>query len=90
MKRIVAERTFEEPLTDADLELMRAGSSPCYDAHRVTFVRSLVSADRKRTICEYDAPDADSVRQASQKLGVPYDRVYPADIVERHGSPEEA
>lgn len=84
MKRVVAERTFEVPLTDEQLEAMRVGKSACYEAYRVTFVRSLVSADRKRTICEYDAPDAESVRQASQRAGVPYDRVYPVEVVEPH------
>jgi hypothetical protein len=82
MKRVVVERTFDTPLTEEQVLAMKDGSRACNDAHRVRFLRSLVSADRKRTICEYEAPDAESVRRVSQKAGLPFDRVWPAEVIE--------
>jgi hypothetical protein len=81
MKTVVVERSFEQPLTEEQVDGIREGSSACFEAHRVRFVRSLVSADRKRTVCVFEAPDAESVRQANHKAGLPFDRVWPAEDI---------
>jgi hypothetical protein len=82
MKTIVVERTLTEPVTVAMMSELSARGAACLEAHRVHPLRSLVSADGLRTICEYEAPDAESVRAANRKLGLPFDRVWVADIYE--------
>jgi hypothetical protein len=78
MKLIVVERTLEAPVTLEQLQKNGAAGRACLDAHHVRYLRSLVSLDGLRVLCEYEAPDAESVRQANKKLGLPFDRVWAA------------
>ena len=48
----------------------------CLDTHGVSFVRTYFSQDRKRMICLYRAPDAEAVREAQRKAGMPLDAVW--------------
>jgi hypothetical protein len=57
-----------------------AGLVPCLDLYRVRWIRSYWSADRRRMICEYEAPDAESVRAAQQEAQARFDRVWAADL----------
>jgi hypothetical protein len=47
----------------------------------VRFLRSYFSRDRRRMICLYEAPDADSVRLAQEKAGVPFERAWTTRVV---------
>lgn len=82
MKLVIVERTLERPVTLAQLQKNGADGRPCLDAHHVRYLRSLVSLDGLRVLCEYEAPDAESVRQANKKLGLPFDRVWAAQSEE--------
>lgn len=78
MERVIVEREFDEP---ADLgALLERGrrNELCYRMRNVTHVRTIVSTDGRRMICEYDAPDAESVREANDRAGMPYVRVWTA------------
>jgi hypothetical protein len=81
MSRIVVERSFEQPLTEEQLKATEARMASCLDLHRVRWVRSLWSADRRRMICEYEAPDAASVRSVQREAKAEFDRVWPADVL---------
>ncbi|MBZ0252845.1 MAG: DUF4242 domain-containing protein, partial [Candidatus Methylomirabilis sp.] len=50
--------------------------------HNVRLLRSYVSPDRLRMICLFEAPDAESVRIANRKAGLPVDRVWTASVHE--------
>ena len=65
MKLVIVERTLQTPVSLAELVQSGAAGRPCLDAHHVRYIRSLVSLDGLRVLCEYEAPDAESVRQAS-------------------------
>jgi hypothetical protein len=82
MKLVIVERTLPKPVTLAQLQKNGADGRPCWDAHHVRYLRSLVSLDGLRVLCEYEAPDAESVRQANKKLGLPFDRVWAAQSIE--------
>lgn len=79
MKTVIVERSLLEPVAVSALAERAATGSACLEAHRVRFVRSLVSSDGLRVICEYEAPDAETVRVANRKLGLPFDRVWAAE-----------
>lgn len=79
MKRIVVERTLEKPLRAEELAASQEARRLCFEMHRVRFIRSLISRDGLRVICEYEALDAESVRQANRKAGLPFDRVWTAE-----------
>jgi uncharacterized protein DUF4242 len=78
MVEVIVERSFEEPMEFAAIQAIEDRGAWCLEEHRVRFVRTYFSKDRRRMICLYEAPDADSVRIAQQKAGMPLDRVWSA------------
>lgn len=80
METVIVERVFEQPLTTEDLEARLRTPSGCHSAHRVRFVRTLLSADGLRAICEYEAPDAEAVRAVNRQLNVPFERIWTARV----------
>jgi hypothetical protein len=81
MEHVIVEREFAEPVTDEALQAMAERASGCYERLSVTRVRSYVSLDRKRMVCEYLAPDAESVRLASDRAQIPYARIWTANMI---------
>jgi hypothetical protein len=53
----------------------------------VRFLRSYFSRDRRRMICLYDAPNAEAVRFAQEKAGVPFEVAWTSRVV-RHPAAE--
>ncbi|MGK7907288.1 MAG: nickel-binding protein [Synechococcus sp.] len=47
-----------------------------------TLQHSLLSSDRLRMICTFDAPDAEVIREAHRKVGVPFERVWAGKAIE--------
>ena len=56
--------------------------TPCREIYGVSWKRSLLSNDRRRMVCEYEAPDAETVRKVQREAGLPFDRIYPAEVIE--------
>jgi hypothetical protein len=81
MTKIIVERRFAAPISDADLAAFAARQQGCLAAHRVTHRRALLSQDRLRAICEYDAPDAESVRRVQREAEGLYESVWVADVI---------
>jgi hypothetical protein len=80
METVIVERTFEEPVDFGNLQALEDHARWCLDLHRVQFLQSFVSPDRRRIICIYEAPDAESVRIANQTAKLPFDRVWTASV----------
>ena len=82
MPRIVVERNFASPQSDADMEAVAKRERPCLDVYGVTWRRSLLSEDRCRMVCEYEAADAESVRRVQREAEAEFDRVWAAEVIE--------
>lgn len=82
MHRFIVERTFSPPITDRELSAVEARMAPCLDMHDVRWVRSYMSEDRQRMICEYEARDAESVRKVQHEAQAKFDRVWPGLLIE--------
>ena len=82
LQRIVVERSFDEPHTDADMRLVQGRMRPCLEAYQVSWKRTVVSADRKRVLCEYEAPDTETVRRIQHEAGAQFDRIWIGDVTE--------
>ena len=82
MIRIVVERSFATPQTDADMSAVADRERGCLGIYRVTWKRSLLSDDRRRMICEYEAPDAESVRRVQRQADAEFERVWTAEVIE--------
>ncbi|HEV7912457.1 MAG TPA: nickel-binding protein, partial [Albitalea sp.] len=67
MARIVVERLFETPQSDAEMKLVADRERPCLAAYDVAWKRSLISTDRKRMVCEYEAADAETLRRIQRE-----------------------
>ena len=78
MSVIIVQEVFEPPV-DVTKENPYAGKlSPCLPVEGVTWLASYVANDGTRCVCVYDAPDAESVRRAYRKAGVPFENAWPA------------
>jgi hypothetical protein len=73
---VVVERRFSEPADLQEVQDLEDAGIWCLDIRNVRFVRTFFSADRKRMICLYRAPDAESVRQAQRQAQMPLNDVW--------------
>lgn len=73
---VLASRRFEEPVVLEEVQSAEHAGASCLAAHRVQRVRTYLSADRRRMISLYRAPDAESVRLALQAASIPVERVW--------------
>jgi hypothetical protein len=82
MPRIIVERNFDPPLAQDDLDAVSQRIGNCLDLYRVRWIRSHFSTDRRRMVCEYEAADAQSVRDVQNAAQAQFDRVWSADVLE--------
>ena len=82
MSRIVVERTFQVPQTDAEMAEVANRERPCLGIYNVQWKRSLLGSDRMRMVCEYEAADAETVRKVQREARAGFDRIWIADVVE--------
>jgi hypothetical protein len=82
MSRIVVERSFDTPQSDEDMKRVADRERPCLAAYQATWKRSLLSSDRRRMICEYEAADAETMRRIEREAGAQFDRIWVGDVIE--------
>jgi hypothetical protein len=72
---VLVTRRFAQPARLEDLQALEDEGAACLQRQRVRFVRTLFASDRRRMICLYEAPDAESVRIAQREAGMPFEQV---------------
>jgi hypothetical protein len=72
---VLVSSRFEAPVAFHELTSQGDGAL-CLRSHRVRFVRTLLSTDRRRMISLAVAPDAESVRIALREAKAPVERVW--------------
>jgi hypothetical protein len=82
MGLVIVERSFEHPPSDADLSTLAQRMEQCKEIRSITWKRSVMSKDRRRGFCEYDAPDAETVRRVQLEAGAPFDRIWSGEAHE--------
>ena len=82
MSRIIVERNFDTPQSDSDMATVADRERPCLGIYNVQWKRSLLSTDRRRMVCEYEAADAETVRKVQREAQATFDRVWVADVIE--------
>jgi uncharacterized protein DUF4242 len=68
---------FDEPIAAEELESIEENGAVCLSSHRVRFLRTFVSNDRRRVVCLCRAADAESVRLALREAKPAVERVWP-------------
>lgn len=71
---VLVSRSFAAPIVFGEIQAQEEAQAWCLKAHRVRFLQSYLSFDRKRMLCLYEAPDAEAVRQAQHGAGLPFDQ----------------
>jgi hypothetical protein len=88
MARVVVEQVFEPPMSDEDYAAFASRLDPCLEVRGALWRRSYVSPDKRRMTCEFEAPDADSVREAMRSAGLKFERVWTAEVFAIEDYPE--
>jgi hypothetical protein len=60
----------------------------CLALRSARWMRSYVTVDGRRAICEFEAPDAETVREAFRAAGHPFVRAWVAHLYRREDAPE--
>lgn len=74
---VLVTRSFVEPVSLESIQAIEDAAGWCLESHKVRFVRTFFSQDRRRMLCLYQAPDAESVRLAQLRIGMPIEEVLP-------------
>ena len=82
MAYVVVEYTFEPPLTEAALGEAFNALKPCLETRNIRRLRSFVSEDGRRGLCEFEAPDTQSLRDAYRTAQVKFERVWTGRLFE--------
>jgi hypothetical protein len=82
LQRIIVERSFDTPQSDADMRLVADREGPCLSAYQARWTRSVLSTDRKRMVCEYEAADAETMRRIEREAGAQFDRIWVGEVIE--------
>jgi hypothetical protein len=88
MERVIMEQTFETPITDEQMSKISKRMDECLELRNGAWARSYVARDRKRMVCEFFAPDAESVREALRSGAIPFDRVWSSEVFVAEDYPE--
>ena len=88
MARIVCEQVFDPPMSEEDYAAFARRLDPCLEVRDSMWRRSYVSPDRTRMTCEFDAPDAEVVREAFRSAGMKFERVWAAEVFAIEDYPE--
>lgn len=86
MSLVLIERSFDEPLTEERMQAIDRRVAPCLQERGAEWCYSFLSSDRRRLICVFTAPDAESVRESFRKAGNAFERIWSADML----TPEES
>jgi hypothetical protein len=77
MPRFIIERNFAE-----QLEVNRDSATAVTQVNTdvgVQWLFSFLSADKKKTYCLYEAPNAEAIREAARRLNIPADVIIEVD-----------
>lgn len=83
MAVLVLEQTFEVPISAEELNDAARRVDRCLEAHGARWMRTYLSLDHKRMICEFDAADAEQVRASYRSAGVSFERCWTAMVYSR-------
>jgi|GEM_PF-387186 len=84
---VLVERSFAEPVAFADVQALEDQGSWCLDQHHIRFLGTFFAKDRRRMICLYTAPDAETVRLTNRRLDMPFETAWAARAVAPDSGP---
>lgn len=73
---VLVTRAFPQPVTFESVQALEDAGAWCLRINDVRFLGSFFARDRQRMICLYAAPDAEAVRRANKRVGLPFEDVW--------------
>jgi hypothetical protein len=89
MPYLLVEYRFDPPVTNDQLTKATIALGDCIEVRGIQTLRSWVSTDRRRGVCEYRAADAESLRDAYRAAGVTCSAIWSATLFEPGEMPDE-
>ena len=81
MPFMLVEYDYDPPISMEEKGADGQRLMPCLEARNVRHIRSWLSQDRTWGVCEYEAADAESVREAYRAAQVKFLRVRSSDLL---------
>src|SRR5678815_1124418 len=76
MELVLVERRFDSPIRFEDILALEIAGASCHQTRSVRFRKSFFSYYHRRMLCLFEAPDAESVRDAESQARVPFKRAW--------------
>jgi Protein of unknown function (DUF4242) len=73
---VIGELNFDTPIAPKDLAEIQRSDTWCFGSRRVRLVRLFLSSNRRRAVLLFQAPDAESVRQAFRHTQTTFDQIW--------------
>ncbi|GAB4472914.1 MAG: hypothetical protein OHK0037_33060 [Elainellaceae cyanobacterium] len=89
MTFIIVETDRSDPITPEVLDAEGSRALPCLAARNAIWRYSLLSGDRHRMICSFDAPDAEAVRTSYRMANISFEKMWVDQILEPNGTPTQ-
>jgi hypothetical protein len=80
MPYLLVEYEHDPPITNEELADVGQRLTPCLEVRGIKHMRTWKSSDRRWGVCEYEAADAESLREAYRSAQVTFLRVRTADL----------
>ena len=80
MPTFMCERAFSPPLTAAAFAEGGKVLAPCLEVREVKWLGSNFATDGSRSVCMFEARDAESVREANRTAGMPFEKIWAASV----------
>jgi hypothetical protein len=84
---IVAESNFDSPMTKTRYEATRRQAKGCLDELNVESAFSIMTLDGMHSVCLYLASSAEQVRSLYRKVGMPFEYVWKATLIQSFHAP---
>ena len=88
MARVIVDHVFDPPMSEEHQADFARRLDPCLEVRNGAWRRSAISKDRRRMTCEFEAPDAETVREALRSAKVPFEAVWSVDVYAVEDYPE--
>jgi hypothetical protein len=82
MPYLIVEYAFDPPIADENYMAAFGALKPCLEVRGIRRLRSYLATDRTWGICEYEAADAESLREAYRTAKVPFAKLRTVQISE--------
>ncbi len=80
MPRYVIERTLPRLSSEELQEIGKKVVEVAEQMPGVTWVKSSISESEGKSYCEFEAPDSDALREHSNQVGLPVDRIITVEV----------